>query len=44
MNDLVRAVRSRKDNPGRVDLYRDIDVNDLRKQVGMVFQKPIRFR
>ena len=26
-----------------MDLYRDIDVNDLRKRVGMVFQKPNPF-
>jgi len=44
MNDLVEGCRI----TGRVlldeqDVYRDIDPNDLRKRVGMVFQKPNPF-
>ena len=40
MNDLVEGCKITLDG---VDLYRDIDVNDLRKRVGMVFQKPNPF-
>lgn len=44
MNDIVRGCRV----SGNVlldgeDIYGDIDVNDLRKRVGMVFQKPNPF-
>ena len=44
MNDLVGNVRIE----GKVlikgkDIYKDVDVNMLRKQVGMVFQKPNPF-
>ena len=44
MNDLVEGCKiSGKITLDGVDLYRDIDVNDLRKRVGMVFQKPNPF-
>lgn len=44
MNDLVEGCRIE----GRitldgVDAYRSVDVNNLRRRVGMVFQQPIRF-
>ena len=44
MNDLVEGCRI----PGKIlldgeDIYGDIDVNHLRKRVGMVFQKPNPF-
>jgi phosphate transport system ATP-binding protein len=44
MNDLVEGCRI----SGRVlldgqNIYRDVDTNDLRKRVGMVFQKPNPF-
>lgn len=44
MNDLVPGVKVegtvKIDN---IDIYGDIDVNDLRRKVGMVFQKPNPF-
>ena len=41
MNDLVEGCKiTGKITLDGVDLYRDIDVNDLRKRVGMVFQNP----
>lgn len=44
MNDLVEGCRiTGKITLDGVDLYRDVDVNDLRKRVGMVFQKPNPF-
>lgn len=44
MNDLVEGCKiTGKITLDGVDLYRDIDVNDLRKRVGMVFQKPNPF-
>ena len=44
MNDLVESCRI----DGEIlldgeDIYDNIDVNDLRKRVGMVFQKPNPF-
>ncbi len=44
MNDLVPGVKitGRAALDG-VDIYGDIDVNDLRRRVGMVFQKPNPF-
>ena len=44
MNDLVEGCRidGKVTLDGR-DIYKDIDTNDLRKHVGMVFQKPNPF-
>lgn len=44
MNDLVEGCRIEGDiRMSGVDIYNDIDVNLLRKRVGMVFQKPNPF-
>lgn len=44
MNDLVEGCRIEgKVLLGDVDVYKDIDVTELRKRVGMVFQKPNPF-
>ncbi len=44
MNDLVEGCRIEgKVTLSGVDIYREIDVNILRKRVGMVFQKPNPF-
>lgn len=44
MNDLVDECRIEGDvTLDGVDIYKDIDVNILRKRVGMVFQKPNPF-
>ncbi|MBQ3185522.1 MAG: ATP-binding cassette domain-containing protein, partial [Firmicutes bacterium] len=44
MNDLVEGCRITGDiRLNGVDIYNDIDVNILRKKVGMVFQKPNPF-
>ena len=44
MNDLVEGCKiTGKVTLDDVDLYRGIDVNDLRRRVGMVFQKPNPF-
>lgn len=44
MNDLVESCRIDGDvRLEGVDIYRDMDVNMLRKRVGMVFQKPNPF-
>lgn len=44
MNDLVEGCRIEgKITLGKVDIYKDYDVNILRKRVGMVFQKPNPF-
>ncbi len=44
MNDLVPGVRVEgKVLIDEVDIYSEIDVNDLRRKVGMVFQKPNPF-
>ncbi len=44
MNDLVEGCRIEGTvTLGGVDVYRDMDVNILRKRVGMVFQKPNPF-
>lgn len=44
MNDLVPGVKVEgKVFIDDVDIYSDIDVNDLRRKVGMVFQKPNPF-
>lgn len=44
MNDLVEGCRIKGDVLlDGIDIYGDIDVNDLRKRVGMVFQKPNPF-
>lgn len=44
MNDLVDHCRIEGEiKLGNVDVYREIDVNILRKRVGMVFQKPNPF-
>lgn len=44
MNDLVPGVKVEgKVLIDDVDIYSDIDVNDLRRKVGMVFQKPNPF-
>ncbi len=44
MNDLVDSCRIEGKVTFRgMDIYRDIDVNNLRKRVGMVFQKPNPF-
>ena len=45
MNDLVEGCKIDGDvKLGGVDIYKDMDVNVLRKRVGMVFQKPNPFR
>ncbi len=44
MNDLVEGCRiTGQVTLDGVDIYNDIDVNHLRKRVGMVFQKPNPF-
>lgn len=44
MNDLVEGCRIEgKIELNGVDIYRDVDVNELRKNVGMIFQKPNPF-
>lgn len=44
MNDLVQGCKITGEfRIGDVDIYGDVDVNDLRKNVGMVFQKPNPF-
>lgn len=44
MNDLVPVCRVEgRFKIGDVDIYKDIDVNELRRNVGMVFQKPNPF-
>lgn len=44
MNDLVEGCRIEGDfRIGDVDIYRSVDVNELRRNVGMVFQKPNPF-
>ena len=44
MNDLVEGCRITGEfRIGEVDIYGGVDVNDLRKNVGMVFQKPNPF-
>ena len=44
MNDLVEGCRIEgKFRVGNVDIYDKIDVNELRRNVGMVFQKPNPF-
>ncbi len=44
MNDLVQGCKiSGEFKIGNVDIYGNIDVNELRKNVGMVFQKPNPF-
>lgn len=44
MNDLIEGCRVEGDfKIGDVDIYGKIDVNELRKNVGMVFQKPNPF-
>ena len=44
MNDLVQGCRSTGEfRIGDVDIYGNIDVNELRRNVGMVFQKPNPF-
>ena len=44
MNDLIQGCKITGEfRIGDVDIYGDIDVNDLRKNVGMVFQKPNPF-
>lgn len=44
MNDLVEGCRIEGDiTLNGVDIYKDMDVNILRKRVGMVFQKPNPF-
>lgn len=44
MNDLVEGCKiTGKITLDGVDIYRDIDVNTLRRRVGMVFQKPNPF-
>lgn len=44
MNDLVENCRIEGDfRVGDVDIYSKIDINDLRRNVGMVFQKPNPF-
>lgn len=44
MNDLVEGCRvTGKITLDGIDIYKDIDVTDLRKRVGMVFQKPNPF-
>ena len=44
MNDLVEGCRiTGQVTLDGVDIYKDMDVNLLRKKVGMVFQKPNPF-
>lgn len=44
MNDLVKICRIEgKVSLNGVDIYKDMDINVLRKRVGMVFQKPNPF-
>ncbi len=44
MNDLVEGVKIEGSvNLDGTDIYKDIDVTELRKRVGMVFQKPNPF-
>ena len=44
MNDLVEGCKITGEvKLNGIDIYKDIDVNDLRKRVGMVFQKPNPF-
>lgn len=44
MNDLVEGCRIEGEfRVGKVDIYDKIDVNELRRNVGMVFQKPNPF-
>ena len=44
MNDLVEGCRIEGEfRAGNVDIYDKIDVNELRRNVGMVFQKPNPF-
>ena len=44
MNDLIPDCRVEGDfRIGGVDLYGSVDINDLRRHVGMVFQKPNPF-
>lgn len=44
MNDLVEGCKiDGKISMDGIDVYKDIDVNGLRKRVGMVFQKPNPF-
>ena len=44
MNDLVEGCKIEGEfTIGNVDIYGNIDVNELRKNVGMVFQKPNPF-
>lgn len=44
MNDLVEGCRIEgKVTFNGVDIYKDIDITSLRKQIGMVFQKPNPF-
>lgn len=44
MNDLVEGCKITGEiKIGGVDIYKNIDVSDLRKNVGMVFQKPNPF-
>ena len=44
MNDLVEGCRIEgKISLGETDIYKDTDVTELRKRVGMVFQKPNPF-
>lgn len=44
MNDLIEGCRVEGDfRIGKADIYGKIDVNELRKNVGMVFQKPNPF-
>ncbi len=44
MNDLVEGCRIEGEvTLNGVDIYKDVDVNILRKRVGMVFQKPNPF-
>ena len=45
MNDLVDGCKIQGEfYVGATDIYGKIDVNELRKNVGMVFQKPKRSR
>ena len=44
MNDLVEGCKITGEvKLAGIDIYKDVDVNDLRKRVGMVFQKPNPF-
>ena len=44
MNDLVEGCKiNGQILYDGVDIYKDVDTNDLRKKVGMVFQKPNPF-